>query len=125
MGFSEFLICPLCGASLAKEGNSLLCTGARRHCYDVAASGYVNLLPPGKGKNARTGDDADMIAARSAFLSGGYYDCISDAVAEIAAQYLPHGTDTVRLCDAGSGEGYHTCRIARGIDKSDRSHVVL
>jgi len=115
MEFSDFLICPLCGTSLSKEGGSLFCAGTRRHCYDVAASGYVNLLPPGKGKNAHTGDDAGMIAARTAFLSGGYYDGISDAVAEITARYLPHGTDTVRLCDAGSGEGYHTCRIARGI----------
>ncbi len=115
MRFSDFLICPHCGASLVREGNSLFCEGTRRHCYDVAASGYVNLLPPGKGKNAHTGDDAGMIAARTAFLSGGYYDGISDAVAEIAAKYLPHGTDTVRIVDAGAGEGYHTCRIARGI----------
>lgn len=115
MEFCDFLICPLCGASLFKEGGSLFCTGIRRHCYDVASSGYVNLLPPGKGKNAHTGDDAGMIAARSAFLAGGYYDGISDAVAQIAAEYLPGGTDSVCLCDAGSGEGYHTCRIARGI----------
>ena len=115
MKFSDILICPLCGTSLVTEGGTLFCTGARRHCYDIAASGYVNLLPPGKGKNARTGDDAGMMAARTAFLAGGYYDGISDAVADIAARYLPAGTDTVRICDAGCGEGYHTCRIARGI----------
>lgn len=115
MKFSDILICPKCGAPLVAEEKILACTGQRRHCYDIAASGYVNLLPPGKGRNARTGDDAGMMAARTAFLSGGYYDGISDAVAEIAARHLPEGTDTIRICDAGSGEGYHTCRIARGI----------
>lgn len=115
MKFSDILICPVCGTALVTEGKTLVCTGQRRHCYDIAASGYVNLLPPGKGKNARTGDDAGMMAARTAFLAGGYYDGISDAVAEIAARFLPKGADEIRICDAGSGEGYHTCRIARGI----------
>ena len=73
MEFSSFLRCPLCGGALSREGGSLFCDGhtGRRHCYDIATAGYVNLLPPGKGGNARTGDDGAMIAARSAFLSGG------------------------------------------------------
>lgn len=123
MDFCDFLICPVCGTRLIREGGSLFCSGVRRHCYDVAASGYVNLLPPGKGKNARTGDDAGMIAARTAFLSGGYYDGISDAAARIAADHLSAGTDRVALLDAGSGEGYHTCRIARGIGGITGRHV--
>lgn len=114
MDFSPFLICPHCGGALHRDSGSLLCdchTG-RTHCYDIAAAGYVNLLPPGKGGNAHTGDDAGMIAARSAFLRGGYYDCISDAAAEIACEALGAGRDAVRFCDAGSGEGYHTRRMA-------------
>ena len=65
MDFSPFLICPHCGGALQREGGSLLCDGrtGRKHCYDIAAAGYVNLLPPGKGGNAHTGDDAGMIAA--------------------------------------------------------------
>ncbi len=123
MAFCDFLICPLCASPLIREGASLFCTGARRHCYDVASSGYVNLLPPGKGKNARTGDDALMIAARTAFLTGGYYDGISDAVAKLAADHLPTGEGRIAQLDAGSGEGYHTCRIARGIASATGRHV--
>ena len=50
MSFASFLRCPLCGGVLLREGGSLLCDGhgGRRHCYDVAKEGYVNLLPPGK-----------------------------------------------------------------------------
>lgn len=114
MNFSPFLICPHCGGALRREGGSLLCDGhtGRQHCYDIAAAGYVNLLPPGKGGNAHTGDDAAMIAARSAFLRGGYYDCISDAAAEIAYEALGDGQADIRFCDAGAGEGYHTRRMA-------------
>ena len=114
MDFSPFLICPHCGGSLVREGGSLLCDGhtGRRHCYDIASAGYVNLLPPGKGGNAHTGDDAGMIAARTAFLSGGYYDCISDAAADAAWRNIRHNRGDIRFCDAGSGEGYHTRRMA-------------
>ncbi len=118
MEFADFLVCPLCGTTLTRVGKSLFCGGSRRHCYDIAASGYVNLLPPGKGKNAHTGDDGDMIAARVAFLSTGLYDCISDNASALAGEYLPKGRDAFRLLDAGSGEGYHTCRIARRIAES-------
>ena len=114
MEFSPFLSCPHCGGVLRREGGSLLCDGrtGRKHCYDIAVAGYVNLLPPGKGGNAHTGDDAGMIAARSAFLRGGYYDCISDAAAEIAYKALGEGRREIAFCDAGSGEGYHTRRMA-------------
>ncbi|MBQ4043196.1 MAG: methyltransferase domain-containing protein [Clostridia bacterium] len=114
MSFASFLRCPLCGGALTQEGRSLFCDGhtGRRHCYDIAREGYVNLLPPGKKNNAHTGDDAGMITARTAFLSGGYYDCISDAAADACLPYLTPEMSPLRLLDAGSGEGYHTCRIA-------------
>jgi len=123
MSFASFLRCPLCGGVLTREGRSLFCDGhtGRRHCYDVAKEGYVNLLPPGKKNNAHTGDDAAMIAARTAFLSGGYYDCISDAAADACLPYLPENGAPLTFMDAGSGEGYHTCRIAaRLAQKSGR-----
>lgn len=107
------LICPLCASPLSREGSALFCGGPRRHCYDVAAAGYVNLLPPGKKNNAAAGDDADMLRARSAFLAGGWYDPISDTAARLGAEVL--GTRDATFVDAGCGEGYHTCRIARAL----------
>ena len=97
-----------------REGGSLFCEGnGKRHCYDVARSGYVNLLPPGKGGNDHTGDDAEMIASRSRFLSKGYYDSFSDAAAELAARHISSRTgETLNICDAGCGDGYHTLRIS-------------
>jgi len=124
MNFASFLRCPVCGGALAREGGSLLCGGqsGRRHCYDIAREGYVNLLPPGKKNNAHTGDDAGMIRSRTAFLTGGYYDCISDAAAALCFAHLRPSETPIAFCDAGSGEGYHTCRIARRLaDLSGRA----
>lgn len=104
----QFIACPNCGGSVEYRSGSLVCE--RGHCFDVSKEGYVNLLPPGRGKNAHTGDDKDMIRARTQFLSLGLYDRISDTAAEFALKHLS-ASDSIVAVDAGCGEGYHTCRI--------------
>lgn len=39
------LACPVCGAavSLTDDGRSAACTGRRKHLFDFAADGYINL----------------------------------------------------------------------------------
>lgn len=106
MNVLSILRCPLCHCALHRDEKTLRCdTG---HCYDLAKEGYVNLLPPGKEKNARTGDEKDMLRARREFLAGGYYAPISDGIASLLHAHLPAG-ETV-LCDSGCGEGWHTLR---------------
>jgi 23S rRNA (guanine745-N1)-methyltransferase len=129
----DILTCPVCGCRLEKQGGSLICTGERHggisellapdtakkkhHCFDVAGAGYVNLLPPGRERNSRSGDDRDMLRARSAFLEGGYYDPFAERTAALIKKYCSNGNaaepDTLVVTDAGCGEGYHTCRTAR------------
>ena len=36
-------ICPVCGEKLSENGRSLVCK--KGHSFDLAKSGYVNLLP--------------------------------------------------------------------------------
>lgn len=99
------LLCPVCGGRLAREGSAWRCKN--RHSFDIARSGYVNLLPPApSGK--RRGDDKRMVAARTAFLSRGYYDHLIGAAAEACAQLA--GPDACVL-DAGCGEGTYTRAI--------------
>ena len=141
--YLEPLRCPLCGGALAADGGSL--RGGAGHVYDLARAGYVNLLPPGKKNNAKTGDEREMIRARSEFLRRGFYDPIASAVAAAVAgapfagasfaeasfaERTESGTGTgaedapFRIADLGAGEGYHTCRTAalladllgRGVD---------
>lgn len=78
-----------------------------RHSFDVARSGYVNLLPP-SASGKRHGDDKRMVAARTAFLSRGYYDHLIGAVARELR--TADGPDACVL-DAGCGEGTYTRAI--------------
>lgn len=59
------LLCPVCGETLVREERVWHCKN--RHSFDVARSGYVNLLPP-SASGKRHGDDKRMVAARTAFF---------------------------------------------------------
>ncbi len=104
----ELLRCPVCGAAgrEEQEGRVFACLGERRHCFDFARSGYLNLCPAAK---AGGGDSREAVRARSAFLEAGYYRPLSDAV-----NTLLHEVGAASVLDAGCGEGYYTNRMAPG-----------
>lgn len=95
----DILKCPTCGKPLKKQEKSCLCT--QGHCYDIARSGYINLLPANRKRTPFPGDNADMIAARAALMDSGYYAALGDCVCKIL-----HGRDTAAVLDIGCGEGY-------------------
>lgn len=97
--------CPNCGADLMREGKSLYCIGARRHCFDIAAQGYVNLSPP---RASGGGDDEKLVAARRTFLTSGHYRPVAEKLQELLAAYCKAGA----VLDAGCGEGYYTNFLA-------------
>ena len=121
MNALEYLRCPVCGGTFTREPSLLRCGNG--HCFDLAKEGYVNLLPPGKGKNAHTGDEKTMVRARQTFLAAGLYAPISDGIAALLKQHLPTAHAPV-LCDSGCGEGYHTLRIADSLSAS-RGNVLV
>lgn len=104
---SAFL-CPHCRGPLTENAAGLVCPAG--HAFDRARSGYVNLLAPGKGGNH--GDDRMMVRARRAFLDGGYYAPLSDALNGLALRYARPG---LRVFDAGCGEGYYTARLRQAL----------
>ncbi|MEO3775402.1 putative RNA methyltransferase [Micromonospora sp. B11E3] len=92
------LRCPVCAEPLAEAaaGTTRALRCPRRHSFDVARQGYVNLLA---GRAPHVGDTAEMVAARADFLAAGHYDLVSAALADAA-------TDAVRrLTAAGSAGG--------------------
>ena len=95
------LRCPICQARFELTGGALRC--AERHSYDLAKQGYVNLLGAG------TGDNKDMVTARSEFLAAGHYRPLADL---IASRVPAHGL----IVDAGTGTGYY---LAAALEKSE------
>lgn len=120
---NDNFICPLCRAPLKRGDGILFCTGARRHCYDISSAGYVNLLPPGKASNAKTGDDKGMLLSRRSFLDTGCYEKISDSVAaEISKNF--ENKKEITFIDAGCGEGYHTLNIEKKLEGFENVNAI-
>lgn len=98
--------CPICAAPLQRGARAYLCPNG--HGYDIAKEGYVNLLPANRMHAKHPGDDREMAAARSRFLSKGYYAHLRDALCALAQAYAP---EQPALLDAGCGEGWYTAGI--------------
>jgi len=73
------------------------------HSYDVARSGYVNLLQPQDRRSAAAGDSRASVDARASLLAAGIGRTLIAAVANRAAALdLP---DTPVVVDLGCGSG--------------------
>ncbi|MEU1747871.1 putative RNA methyltransferase [Micromonospora arida] len=75
------LRCPVCGEPLEQATDTRALRCPRRHSFDIARQGYVNLLT---GRAPHVGDTPDMVAARADFQAAGHYDVISAALAAAA-----------------------------------------
>ena len=111
--------CPACGGRLERRGPVYRCAGG--HSYDVAAEGYVYLLPPNKKHSRMPGDDRQMVASRRRFLEGGWYADFSDTLNRLAAECLAGSGKSPVILDAGCGEGYYTGRLTRFLEKNGLS----
>ncbi|WP_430499917.1 putative RNA methyltransferase [Micromonospora trifolii] len=106
------LRCPVCGEPLAEAtaGTTSALRCPRRHSFDIARQGYVNLLA---GRAPHVGDSAEMVAARADFLAAGHYDLISAALSDAATEAVgrlratptPDFEAYPLVVDAGAGTG--------------------
>jgi 23S rRNA (guanine745-N1)-methyltransferase len=109
-----------CGLLLERRDRVLMC--ARQHSYDIARSGYINLLQPQDRRSLAAGDTLDAIEARARLLSADVGRTVLGTFVERAASLVPPGGVVVDL-GSGSGEvlGELSKRIAGaavGIDLS-------
>ncbi|MFY1598086.1 putative RNA methyltransferase [Micromonospora sp. WMMD737] len=110
------LRCPVCAEPLTEvaTGGTRALRCPRRHSFDLARQGYVNLLA---GRAPHAGDTAEMVAARADFLAAGHYDPISAALAAAATQAVRHVAEARAdgayplVVDAGAGTGRHLAAV--------------
>ncbi len=89
-----------------REERRLRCP--RGHSFDVARSGYVNLLQPQERRSKRPGDTAAAVAARRRVHDRGVTTPLLEAIAEMMAA---RSRDVV--LDAGCGDGFYLGSVAR------------
>ena len=104
------ILCPVCKNKLSMVEHSLQCTNG--HNFDIAKQGYINL---NMHNSQNTGDNSEMINARSNFLNKGYYSFLLNEINK-------HLSKDDKLVDLACGEGYYTskfiCEDKVGIDLS-------
>ncbi|WP_346622264.1 putative RNA methyltransferase [Blastococcus montanus] len=111
------LACPVCHRPVAADPDGAGLSCAAGHRVDRARQGHLTLLPP--GRRPATGDSAEMVADRVAFLSAGHYDPVTAALR--AAACAPG--EPAALLDLGGGTGHHLARLLDGLP--DAVGVVL
>ncbi len=109
------VLCPVrgCGALLERREQSWVCP--RGHSFDIARTGYCNLLQPQDRKSKSPGDPKEAATARRRFLEAGHGDFLLRALHEEI-----QGTTVL---DVGCGEGFFLGSLSRdreahGVDLS-------
>ena len=101
------LLCPVrgCHMALMREKRRLFCE--RGHSFDVARSGYINLLQPQDRRSKRPGDTPAAVAGRRRLHDRGVTRPLLQAIAET----ISAGPSDVVL-DAGCGDGFYLGELA-------------
>jgi 23S rRNA (guanine745-N1)-methyltransferase len=99
------LRCPVCAGPVLPGEGQLSCGFG--HSFNIARQGYVSLVS-GRG-GPGTGDSAAMVMAREAFLGGGHYQPVADALGALAARSDRGGPGLV--LDLAGGTGYYLARV--------------
>jgi 23S rRNA (guanine745-N1)-methyltransferase len=102
------LLCPVraCGLALVREERRVFC--ARGHSFDIARSGYLNLLQPQDRRSKQPGDTAAAVTGRRRLHGLGVTEPLLRAVAEMIDS-SPRDT----VLDAGCGDGFYLGNLAR------------
>src|SRR5271154_3863367 len=102
------LLCPVrgCHLALAREERRLFCP--RGHSFDIARSGYINLLQPQDRRSKNPGDTTAAAAARRRLHDRGATEPLLNAIAEITG-----ASPGDNVLDAGCGDGFYLGNLAR------------
>lgn len=102
------LLCSVrdCRLPLRREQKRFVCE--RGHSFDIARSGYINLLQPQERRSKHPGDTAVAVNARRRLHDRGVTAPLLEEIAKILA---PAAEDAV--LDAGCGDGFYLGTLAR------------
>ena len=102
------LLCSVrgCHLPLTRDQQRLVCP--RGHSFDIARSGYINLLQPQERRARHPGDTADVIGARRRLHDRGFTEHQRLAIAQMLRA---NSGDAV--LDAGCGDGFYLGTLQR------------
>jgi 23S rRNA (guanine745-N1)-methyltransferase len=104
----RMLLCSVrgCHLGLVRDMCRMVCP--RKHSFDIARSGYINLLQPQERRARHPGDTSEAIAARRRLHDRGFTGHQHLAIAEAIA-----ATRDDVVLDAGCGDGFYLGTLQR------------
>ena len=101
------LLCPVrdCREPLVRDDRRIYC--GRGHSFDVARSGYINLLQPQDRRSKEPGDTAAAVAARRRLHDRG----VTAPLQEGISRFIALSAGDIVL-DAGCGDGFYLGSLA-------------
>jgi 23S rRNA (guanine745-N1)-methyltransferase len=111
------LLCSVrgCHRALVREPRRVVCP--RGHSFDIASSGYINLLQPQERRSKLPGDTAEAVAARRRLHDRGVTEPLLRGIADVIA-----ASPGDVVLDAGCGDGFYVGSLAR--DTGCKAHGV-
>src|SRR4051812_20555028 len=94
-----------CGQTLARDARRMVCTNG--HSFDIARSGYCNLLQPQDSRSRQPGDSREAVQARRHFIEAGHEQFITNAM-KMMLSAAPASSPAL---DVGCGEGSHLAAL--------------
>ena len=103
------LLCTVrtCHEPLRREARRYVCP--RGHSFDIARSGYVNLLQPNERRSRAPGDSAEAVAARRRVWER--FGVILSEAKDLLRQGVPRSARHDTVLDVGCGDGYWLSQI--------------
>lgn len=108
------LLCPVrgCGLPLGRVEKSWTCP--RGHSFDLARSGYCNLLQPQDRRSRNPGDPKEAAEARRRLFAAGHNEPLLRALLDLFGELdLPARPVLPGVLDVGCGEGSMLGALAR------------
>ena len=104
------LLCSVrdCHKELIREDRRVFCS--RGHSFDIARSGYINLLQPQDRRSKQPGDSAAAVAARRRLHDRGVTAPLLRAIDHVSGI-----TPEDIVLDAGCGDGFYLGTLSREI----------
>jgi len=111
-------ICPICQSPLMQHLPSKGYYCKKKHHFDMAKEGYLNLLPVQHKKSKEPGDSRAMMRSRRNFLEAEYYLPMAKAIAALIDKNKTESSP-MHILDMGCGEGYYSRQLESFCENSE------
>jgi 23S rRNA (guanine745-N1)-methyltransferase len=117
--FEYIFKCPICNSSMRVfELKSLICSN--NHTFDFARQGYINLLT----HSVKTKYGKQLFEARRKLIvEGGFFEPLTQAIAEVIKKQVVLKKGTVFILDTGCGEGSHLTNLCNMVNSDPKTTV--